>query len=125
MNVETAISVTLSLLSRVGLLDWNVMVVDDLNAFARSRRTVIDDGEILYGLTCYAEKFIVLGASVLDDDVKARNTISHEITHAYFGAGSDHYTDDFGVEWCSFRRLLDKICGVEPDMRPGCVLANN
>jgi hypothetical protein len=111
------------LLKRVGLLDWNVKVVSDLNAFGRSRNVPLDfPEEQLYGLTCWAEKFIVLSVSILDDEEFTRNVVSHETAHAYHGRSEDHHSDEFGLTWCKFRRMLDKICGVEPDMRPGCVM---
>ncbi len=123
MTIQQSIDATLALLKRVGLLDWNVMVVNDLDAFGRSRNVPLDPpDETLYGLTCWAEKFIVLSVSALADDEFARNLISHEVAHAYHGRSEDHHSDEFGLTWCKFRRMLDKICGVEPDMRPGCVM---
>jgi len=123
MTIQQSIDATLALLKRVGLLDWNVMVVNDLDAFGRRRNVPLDPpDETLYGLTCWAEKFIVLSVSILDDEEFTRNVVSHETAHAYHGRSEDHHSDEFGLTWCKFRRMLDKICGVEPDMRPGCVM---
>ena len=113
MTTAEAITVTTALLKRVGLTDWSVEVCAEIPSDV--------PGETIHGLAKYVERTILLRRQSMTDDVFARNVASHEVTHAFFGAGSDHDSGDFGVEWCSIRRLLDKICGAEPDMRPGCV----
>ena len=117
MNDQTVITAAYELLKRVGVSGWSVSIVDAIPS---------DDADkTIHGLAKYAQKKILLRhQSMEEDDVFARNVISHEVTHAYFGAGSDHDSGDFGVEWCAFRRLLDTICGCEPDMRPACVYCN-